>query len=82
MILQLNPQIPVMTPKGSGQAVLIIDYSEEHHILWTVFLDEGGECWTFKNSEIRGIPNQTMGRVINTDSSAIYPYLHGNYPKV
>ena len=62
MIIQLHPQIPVVTPKGNGQAIMIIDYSEEHDLMWVVFLDENGECWTFKNSEIRAFENYSMGR--------------------
>ena len=36
MILQLNPQIPLITEKGSGQAILLLDYSEEHDLMWVV----------------------------------------------
>jgi hypothetical protein len=59
---QLDPQIPLETEKGPGQAVGIIDYSEEHDLLWVVILDDGGEIWTFRNSQVRGFPNYTMGR--------------------
>jgi len=62
MILQLNPSIPVNTPKGVGEAILIIDYGKEDDILWTVFLDETGQCWTFNNKEIRAIKNVSIGR--------------------
>ena len=62
VILQLNPPIPVETPKGKGQATLLIDYSIEHHLYWVVFLDESRECWTFSNPEIRSQPNYTAGR--------------------
>jgi len=62
MILQLNPSIPVNTPKGTGEAILIIDYGKEDDILWTVFLDETGQCWTFNNKEIRAIKNVSIGR--------------------
>ncbi len=62
MILQLNPQIPVTTPQGPAQAVGWIDYSEEEHLLWIVFMDETKECWTFPNTEIRARSNPTMGR--------------------
>lgn len=61
-ILQLNPQIPMLTEKGPGQAILVTDYSEEHDITWTVILDDTGEIWTFRNSQVRGFPNYTMGR--------------------
>lgn len=62
MILQLNPCIPLHTPKGSGEAWFIIDYSQEHDIMWVVALDKDGEIWTFKNSEVRAFKNETLGR--------------------
>lgn len=54
MILQLNPQIPLVTDKGPGQALFLIDYSEEHDLMFVVCLDESGEIWTFPNSKVRG----------------------------
>jgi hypothetical protein len=60
--VQLNPQIPLQTPKGGGQAIGVIDYSEEHDLKWVVILDESGEIWTFANSAVRGFPNLSMGR--------------------
>lgn len=62
MILQLNPPLPVLTPKGKGWAHLVIDYGPEHDLLWTCFLDETGECWTFSNTEISARQNETLGR--------------------
>ena len=62
MILQLDPPLPVITPKGSGLAHFLIDYSIESHLYWTVFMDGSGECWTFSNPEIRMSPNPTVGR--------------------
>ena len=67
MILQLSPCIPVITPKGNGYAHFVTDYGQEHNLMWTVFIDSTGECWTFNNSEIRIQKNITMGRV-NTPS--------------
>jgi len=61
MILQLNPPIPVATPKGKALAQLVIDYGPEHDLLWVCFQDSG-ECWTFNNSMIRAQTNVTMGR--------------------
>lgn len=61
-VTQLNPTIPVFTPKGKAEAVLIIDYGPEHHLYWTVFLDDGGECWIFENPQIRGCINESLGR--------------------
>ena len=62
MIHQLNPTLPLETPKGKGFAHFLIDYSQEHDLLWVVFLNENGECWTFKNSEIRIEKNLSIGR--------------------
>lgn len=62
-MIQLNPSIPVETPKGTGQAIVLIDYSSEHDLYWVVFLDDSRECWTFSNRDIRAQPNITLGRM-------------------
>jgi hypothetical protein len=62
MILQLNPPIPMSTPKGDGWAFFMIERSQEHHIEWVVFLDNSGQCWTFQNPEVRMQNNYTMNR--------------------
>lgn len=62
MLLQLNPALPLKTPKGKGWAHFLIDYSQEHNLLWVIFLEENGECWTFPNSEVRMVPNLSLGR--------------------
>lgn len=62
MLVQLNPPLPVSTPKGDGLAHVIIDYGIEHDLCWVVFLDENAEIWTFKNQDIRAIKNITFGR--------------------
>lgn len=66
-MLQLNPLIPVETPQGRGMAHLVIDYGPEANLLWTVFLDANGECWTFQNAQVRLQANPTM-RPALTDS--------------
>ena len=62
MILQLDPPLPLETPKGRGWGHLLIDYSQEHDLLWVVFLNENGECWTFPNADIRMVSNLSLGR--------------------
>ena len=62
-MLQLNPPLPVITPKGKGWAHIVIDYSQEHDLLWVVFVDETGECWTFPNRDVRNQGNVSLGRV-------------------
>lgn len=62
MMIQLQPPIPLETPRGSGLAHLVIDYGPEFSLLWSVFLDDSGECWTFTNEDVRAVKNITMGR--------------------
>lgn len=62
MLLQLNPPIPLETPKGKGFAHIVIDYGQEFDLLWVVFIDETRECWTFKNPEVKIQSNITFGR--------------------
>lgn len=59
-MLQLSPTIPMMTPKGKATAHFVIDYGQEHHLLWVTFIDLTGECWTFSNPEIKLQENETM----------------------
>jgi hypothetical protein len=65
MIIQLNPPLPLNTPKGEGLCHFLIDYSCENHLMWVVFIDSTGECWTFSNPEIRAQKNITLGRLVN-----------------
>jgi len=60
-MLQLNPPLPVNTPKGPGLAHIIIDYGAEHDLVWVVF-QANGECWSWRNQDIRAQANVTMGR--------------------
>jgi hypothetical protein len=63
MILQLNPPIPLQTPKGSALAHFLIDYGPEYNLMWVCFNDEDGECWTWQNTEIKVQKNVTLNRV-------------------
>jgi hypothetical protein len=62
MILQLNPAIPVITPKGPALAHFIIDEGIEHDVKWVCFQDKTGESWTFSNPDVRAQKNFTHGR--------------------
>ncbi|MEA2875761.1 MAG: hypothetical protein QOF14_957 [Hyphomicrobiales bacterium] len=62
MLVQLNPPLHMETPKGKGWAHFCIDYGPEMHLLWVVFMDADGACWTVPNPEIRLSPNWSMGR--------------------
>jgi len=62
MILQLNPTIPVKSPKGDGYALFLIDYGTEHDLYWVVALNDNCEIWTYPNHLIRVQKNITMER--------------------
>lgn len=62
-MLQLNPPLPMNTPRGEGFAHILIDYGPESDLYWTVIITESGEIWTFSNREIRASKNITLGRV-------------------
>lgn len=63
MITRIEPPIPLSTPKGKGMAHFLIDYGMENDLMWVVFQDDTGECWTWENSQIRARINQTIGRM-------------------
>jgi hypothetical protein len=76
MILQLNPPIPLETPKGKAIAHFMVDYGIEHHWLWVCF-HENGECWTWQNTDIKARPNPTFGRNIKSSNQGGITVLGG-----
>ena len=63
--LELKTYLPVITPKGSGRAIIMIDYGPEANLLWVVIQDDTGEIWTWSNYDIRVKDNITLGRITN-----------------
>jgi hypothetical protein len=63
MMLQLNPMIPIkrVSDDMEGYAFMVIDYSQEHYVLFTCAMDNG-EIWTLSNKEIRFCSNMSLGR--------------------
>jgi hypothetical protein len=60
---QLNPPLPLtVLDKGKGYAIGVIDYGQEHNLIWVTALDESGEIWCAPNPKVRFQPNWTMGR--------------------
>jgi hypothetical protein len=62
LVLQLSPRVPLMTPKGAGEALIWRDYGPAHDDWCTVLIASTNEIWTFRNSEVRGVENMTAGR--------------------
>lgn len=70
MITQLNPPLPLQTARGPGWAHFVIDYGPEAELLWVVFLDADGACWSVPNPEVRLGWNWTLGRRKPADRAA------------
>ena len=60
-MLQLNPPLPVVTPKGKALAHVLIDYGPEADLIWICFQDTG-EIWCWQNQEVRAGKNITFQR--------------------
>lgn len=63
MFTQLNPPIPLhVLGRGDGYAIGLIDYGQEHNLIWVTAIDATGEIWCAPNPEVRMQKNWTMGR--------------------
>jgi hypothetical protein len=62
VLTQLKPPLPLETSKGPGWAHFVLDYGPEWSLLWVVFMDKDGACWTVPNHEVRMCFNWTLGR--------------------
>jgi hypothetical protein len=71
MLVQLNPAIPLhVIDKGDGFAIAVIDYGQEHNLIWVTAITKTGEIWCAPNSTVRLLPNWTMGRARKPEHSA------------
>ncbi|WP_066560605.1 hypothetical protein [Croceicoccus bisphenolivorans] len=71
MFTQLNPTIPVhVLGKGDGYAFGMIDYGQEHNLIWVTAIDDSGEIWCEPNPKVRLGRNWTMGRKENPEIAA------------
>jgi hypothetical protein len=61
MMLQLNPPVPMLTPKGKGYANFLVDRGMEFDNEWIVFLDNG-QIWSFLNDCVKIPSNFTYNR--------------------
>jgi hypothetical protein len=66
MMLQLNPTIPIIRVSDGmkGYAFLVIDYSQEHDLLYVCAMNNG-EIWTLNNKTSRIQNNISLGRINN-----------------
>lgn len=68
-MLQLNPMLPIVRNSDGmkGFAFLVIDYSQEHDLVFTCAMDDG-QIWTLSNKVITFDNNISLNRVLKKDS--------------
>lgn len=64
MVTQLNPMLPIINRESGekGYAFLVIDYSQEHYLLFACAMDDG-DIRTYDNREISVQNNESLGRI-------------------
>ena len=66
MFTQLDPPIPLhVLGRGDGYALAVIDYGQEHNLLWVTAIDATGEIWCAPNPEVRMQANWSVHRSQN-----------------
>jgi hypothetical protein len=68
---QLNPTIPLRSPKASGEAVAVIDMSLEHDLMWVIIDDTTGQVWTVPNRDVRAFANYSAGRNLKPEPEPV-----------
>jgi len=49
--------------QGEGLCHCVIDYGQEHNLIWVTALNDSGEIWCAPNPKVRMQGNWTMGRM-------------------
>jgi len=62
MILQLNPTMPVETPRGLSECWALIWESPEREMLFLCIDDASGQFWIWDQQKVRGCKNITLRR--------------------
>lgn len=75
MMLQLEPTIPLETPRGKATAIVLIEKGDEGDLQW-VCVHAGGEIWTWRNRDVRVEANVTLGRNCAADRPDSEPRAH------
>jgi hypothetical protein len=60
MMLQLNPEMWMMTPKGEGMAFIVTDYGLDHNKVFTIML-QSGDILDFDMKDVRRTENPSFG---------------------
>jgi len=62
-MIQLNPPLPVITPKGKAFAHFIVDYGTKCDLMWVCFQNKTIEFCTWSNKNmLKADKNITIGK--------------------
>lgn len=61
-VTQLNPPIPLTTPRGDMIAHFLIDNGMEDYYYFFGAMQDSGEWWCYDNSQVRAWVNHTLRR--------------------
>ncbi len=71
MFTRLEPPIPLhVLEKGNGYAIGVIDYGQEHNLIWVTAIDATGEIWCAPNPKVRMQENWSLGRTISRGAAS------------
>lgn len=73
MIVQLDPQIPMYTPRGFGYALFLNYPSVELGCWWCVAISDTQELWWTPNEEVRVERNWSLWRRGGVGGNEILP---------
>lgn len=62
MIHEFTNRIEVITPKGDGIILYLIDYGHETDTIYTIILNDSCKLWQFTHKDIIVKPNITFRR--------------------
>jgi hypothetical protein len=62
MIHEFTNRIEVITPKGDGIILYLIDYGHETDTIYTIIINSTGEMWQYTHKDIIVKPNITFKR--------------------
>jgi hypothetical protein len=61
MIIELQTPLWVATPKGDALARFLVFSSLDQDLVWICEAEENGAFWMWRNPEVRGQRNFTLG---------------------
>lgn len=64
IMLELQKPLQLYVPSMDDfmSVLFVTDYRLDEHLYWTGIMQKDGAIWTLPNTDVRAIPNPTIGR--------------------